>query len=202
MSVQGVNDGFGLIIPNLDSPIIGTGQNVRFITGRIIVNAIDTTFMSLEGVMRSVRAEAPDLDGSIQRCRSKGVAVLGVKLDLHDVMGVSFKHLGTIKATFPVPQLDSHVIRRRKDVGEGRMDFEGTNVIGMSFEFLDFLHGIVVEDTNAHIIRSSNEPLFARNEFGASHRQLAQLKGLDATASFVVPNHNITAVKCRQDPWF
>jgi hypothetical protein len=121
--------------------------------------------------MWSMRTESPDLDGTIQTSGCKGVAVLRVKLDLHDIMCMTFKHLRTIKATFPVPQLDGHVVRRRKNVRKRRMDFDGTNVIGVSFKLLDFLHGIVVEDTKAHIIRGSNEPLFSCDKFGTSDWQ-------------------------------
>lgn len=148
-----------------------------------------------------MRAKAPNLDGTIQTGRRKSVAILGIKLDLHDIVRMPFEHLSAIKATIPIPQLDGHIVRRREHVGKRRMDFQGTNVICMSFKFLDFLHCVIVEDTETHIVGGCNEPLFSRDEFGASDGELREFKGLDANATFVIPNHDITTVECCQNPW-
>ena len=160
-----------MIIPNFDRTIIRTRQNIRLITGWIVVNAVNTTFMPLQSIMRSMRAKAPNLDGTIQTGRRKGIAILGIKLDLHDIVRMSFEHLRAIKATIPIPQLDGHIVRRREHVRKRRVDFQGTNVICMSFKLLDFLHCVIVEDTKTHIVGGCDEPLLSRDEFGASDRQ-------------------------------
>lgn len=52
----------------------------------------------------------PCLDSAVQGAASKGVVVLGVDDDLHDIVCVSLKHLGAAPLLVPVPQLDQHVI--------------------------------------------------------------------------------------------
>ena len=82
------------------------------------------------------------------------------------------------------------------------MDFETANVIGMSFKFLDFFHGIVVEYSHSHVIRGSDEPLFSSDKLGASYWEFRDFKGLDATSSFIVPDHDNTGIESSEDPWF
>lgn len=50
------------------------------------------------------------LDCSVQWGTGEGVIVFGVDDDLHDIVGVSLKHLVTGPLLVPVPQLDQHVI--------------------------------------------------------------------------------------------
>lgn len=50
------------------------------------------------------------LDGSVQGSAGKLVVVFGVDDDLHDIVGVTFKHLTAGPLFLPVPQLDQHVI--------------------------------------------------------------------------------------------
>lgn len=65
----------------------------------------------------------------------------------------------------------------------------------MGFKFTDFFHGIVIEDSESHVIGGSQEPLFPRDKLGTSNRQFGDFKGLDTTATFIVPNHDISAVE-------
>lgn len=102
-----------LIIPNLHRSIICSTENIRLVSGRIIVDAVDSTFMSFQSVMRSVRSQSPHLDGTIQTGTGEGVRIFGIEFDLHDIMGVALKHLCAIKATIPIPQFDGHIITTR-----------------------------------------------------------------------------------------
>lgn len=72
----------------------------------------------------------------------------------------------------------------------------------MSLKLFDLLHGIVVEDTQAHVIGGSQEPLLAGQELGAADGELAELKGLDANARLVIPDHDIARIQGSEDPWF
>ena len=63
--------------------------------------------------MGRVRPESPNLDRSIQGSTGKGVGILRVELDLHDVMCMALEYLGAVEATIPVPKLDAHVIGTR-----------------------------------------------------------------------------------------
>ena len=50
------------------------------------------------------------LDCSVQRSTGECIVVFGVDDDLHHVVGVALKHLGTRPFLLPVPQLNQHVI--------------------------------------------------------------------------------------------
>lgn len=149
-----------------------------------------------------MRPQPPHLDGSIQRGTAKGIGILGINLDLHDVMGVAFKHLRTIKPAIPIPQFNRHVVRGRQYVGERGVHFERSNVIRVAFKFLDFFHGIVIKDAEAHIVTGGNEPLFAFDKLCAADWQFGNFKGLCETARFVIPNHDMSRVQGGQDPGF
>lgn len=64
------------------------------------------------------------LDSSIQRSAGKLVVVFGVDDNLHDVVGVTLKHLGTGPFLLPVPQFDQHVICRT----QGKLTITGSKL--------------------------------------------------------------------------
>jgi hypothetical protein len=71
----------------------------------------------------------------------------------------------------------------------------------MAFKFFDFFHRIVVEDAQSHIVTGGQEPLFAADEFGTSDGQFGNFKGFDTATGFVIPNHHVSRIQGRQDPW-
>jgi hypothetical protein len=50
------------------------------------------------------------LDGPVQRGTGELVIIFGVDHNLHNIMGVSFKHLWTGPFFIPVPEFYKHVI--------------------------------------------------------------------------------------------
>jgi hypothetical protein len=64
----------------------------------------------------------------------------------------------------------------------------------VSLEGGDFLMRVVVEDAQLEIICTSNEPVFARDEFNASNGDLCDLKGLHERPRFVVVNVDSTVI--------
>lgn len=66
VSIEGVHNTLGLIIPNLDSAIIGPRQDVGLVTTGIVINAVDSALMSLKSVMWHRTAESPYFDAPIQ----------------------------------------------------------------------------------------------------------------------------------------
>lgn len=76
----------------------------------------------------------------------------------------------------PIPKLDRHVIGGTQNKRSVRMNLHKANVICVCLPFLHLLHSIVIIHAQLHIIRGGNYPLLSCNEFGASHRHLAQLK--------------------------
>ena len=48
----------------------------------------------------------------------------------------------------------------------------------MCFELMDSFQSVHVEDANVHVVRATQDPILPRDEFRASHRQIAHLKNL------------------------
>ena len=61
---QRLDAGFILIIPDFDSPVIGAGNQVRFVAARVIRNAIHAFLVTLQGKVGGIRAQLPDLWGN------------------------------------------------------------------------------------------------------------------------------------------
>mmetsp|Transcript_22741 Transcript_22741/g.46790 ORF Transcript_22741/g.46790 Transcript_22741/m.46790 type:complete len:461 (-) Transcript_22741:119-1501(-) len=200
--IERVHDGFGLIIPNLDGAIVCPRENVGFVPRGIIVHAIDPPLVSFQGVVRHRRSQPPDLDGAIQRRRGEGIGVFGIELDHHDVVRMPLEQLRAIEAPVPVPALDGHVVGTGQKVRQRGVHLHIPDVVGMRLEVLDLLHGVVIVHAQAHVVRRGDEPLFARDEFGAADGQLGDLEGFDVGARFVVPDGHVAGVEGGEGPRF
>ena len=55
------------------------------------------------------------------------------------------------------------------EVENGQRDKTVPYVVRMCFEGFHFVHRIVIEHTNHHVIRSGDDPLLAYDEFGGAH---------------------------------
>lgn len=169
MSIEGVHDTLGLIIPNLDSAIVCPRQDVGLITTGIVINAVNTTLMSLKGVVWHRTPKSPNFDAPIQTGRGEGVRILGVEANHHDVVGMSLEELCAVKIAIPIPKLDGHIVTASEEVWQGGVDLNISDVIGMSLKVLNFLHGVVVVHSNPHIVARADDPLLAGDEFGTSN---------------------------------
>ena len=181
VSLERLQAGLGLVVPDLDCAVVGARKQVGLIASRIVVNAVDAPLMrprALEGEVRGASGEAPDLDGSVKRGRCEGLRVSRVYAHHHDVVSVALKHLRALKVLFPVPQLDAHVVRGRQDERSVRVDFDEANVVCVRLPLLDLFHCVVIVYPQVHVVRAGDEPLLACYELGAAHGHLAQLEGL------------------------
>uniref|UniRef100_A0A0A9E295 Uncharacterized protein n=1 Tax=Arundo donax TaxID=35708 RepID=A0A0A9E295_ARUDO len=66
--------------------------------------------MTIQCEVRIRRTKTPDLYSPIKRSTGKSICVLWVKCDLHDIVRVTLKDLGTHPALVPIPKLYQHVI--------------------------------------------------------------------------------------------
>ena len=57
-----------LIIPDFDNLVVCPRKQIRSITTGVVVDAIDTTFMALEGKVRLMCIDSPNFDAPVQRC--------------------------------------------------------------------------------------------------------------------------------------
>jgi hypothetical protein len=91
-------------------------------------------------------------------------------------MAMSFKDLGACPTAIPIPEFDEHIIRAGEDDRESGMDSDMANVIGVSFKLFDLVHGVVVVDTDHHVISAANHPLFTGNELGSTDCRFGEEK--------------------------
>lgn len=158
--------------------------------------------MAFQSVVRHGRAKAPDLDALIQTATGKGVGVLGVELDLHDVVLVALKVLRALEVLVPVPELDGHVVGAAQNVRQGGVHLQVADVVLVRFHVSHLLHGVVVVHSESHVVRRRDEPLLASDELGAADGKIGQFEGLYAGRAFVVPNHDVSRVEGGEGPWF
>lgn len=110
MAFKGLYARLRLIIPDSNAFVVSASNQIWLITAVVVVDAVDALFMPLQGEIGDWGAQVPDLDGVVKGCGRKGVWILGVKLDLHDVMGVPLEQHGAFPALLPIPRLDKHII--------------------------------------------------------------------------------------------
>ena len=63
-----------------------------------------------------------------------------------------FIDLDALPAFVPIPQFDGHVIRGGEHKRLSRMDNDGADVVGMSFEGRDLFRGIVIVNSYLEVI--------------------------------------------------
>ena len=82
MSVQRLDACFVLVVPNLDESIVSTGDQVRFVSARVVVDAVDSFLVTFEREVRLVGAELPHFESPIERGRAERIRVFSVEYDL------------------------------------------------------------------------------------------------------------------------
>ena len=110
MALQCLDAGLVLIVPDLHHPVVCPRDEVGLVTSHVIVDTVNSLLVSLQCEVRLGRSQLPHLHRPVQGGGGEGVVVLGVDPHLHNVMGVSLKHLLAEPALLPVPELDQHVI--------------------------------------------------------------------------------------------
>ena len=110
VTFKGLNTRFRLIIPDLDEFIVAGGNEIGFIVAVIVVDVVDPLIVGVKGEIGSRGCEGPDFDGSIETRGSKGVRVLGVDGEGHNIMGVPLKSTDAFPILIPVPKLDCHIV--------------------------------------------------------------------------------------------
>jgi len=82
------------------------------------------------------------------------------------------------------------------------MNNDGANIIGVSFELVNSLEGVVVENSDLHVIGTRYNPALPGDELGCTDRKITDLKGFDKELALVVPYVNIPVVERNKHPWF
>lgn len=80
------------------------------------------------------------------------------------------------------------------------MDFHVADVVPVTFKVFNLLHGVIIIDTDAHIVTGGDEPLFTRDEFGTTDGELGHLECFDVGSGFVVPDGDVAGVEGREGP--
>jgi hypothetical protein len=136
------------IIPDLDGSVVRGGKEVGLVGVRVVIDVVDTLgLVGLEGEVGSGRSKTPNLDSSVKTGRSKGVCVLRVDGQAHDIVAMAFKDLHTLPSLLPIPELDGHVIGGSQHKGLCGVDGNRSNVVGVRLEGGDLLGSVVVVDS-------------------------------------------------------
>ena len=90
---------FGLVVPDADRLrsqngetgylVVGAGEEIRLVSRGGVAETVHAGFVLVEGVVGRARVETPDLDRVVERAGSERVAVVGVELHLHHIMGMA-----------------------------------------------------------------------------------------------------------------
>ena len=178
VSIQSLHARFRLVIPNLHQLIVRAGNQIRSIPAGKIIHAIHPFLVTFQREIRSRLANRPHLHGSIQTRRRERVRIFRIKARLHDVVRMTFENLHAIPIFLPRPQLNQHIVRARQHERLRRVHAHGPDVICVRFEGFNKLRGVVVIHSNEHIVRPTDDPLFAQAPFRRSHRQLRHIEAL------------------------
>mmetsp|Transcript_25323 Transcript_25323/g.58325 ORF Transcript_25323/g.58325 Transcript_25323/m.58325 type:complete len:300 (+) Transcript_25323:3255-4154(+) len=152
MAFESLHTGAGLVIPDLRRPVICSCDEERLVASGEVVNTVDTLFVPFESEIRLSRADVPHLNGAVERGTSKCVGILRVEYHLHHIMRMPFESHSARPVLVPIPHLDVHIVGASEQQGKRRVNSSATNVIPMRLEGLDFLHGVIIEHPNIHIV--------------------------------------------------
>lgn len=76
--------------------------------------------------------------------------------------------------------LDKHIVWWSKNKWRWGMDSNTSNIVRMSFKLMYPFQSIIIEYTNVHIIRSTDDPIFSWHKFCSTNWQIAHFKGFYA----------------------
>lgn len=74
------------------------------------------------------------------------------------------------------------------------------HIIRMCLERVHPLQGVIIEDSNLHVIGTGHDPVLPGNEFCTSDRQIAHLERLHELLVLMVPNVYVAAVEGAEHP--
>ena len=202
VTLQCLHARFRLIIPNLRQLIVRTGDEIRTVPAGEVVDAVYPLLVPFQRKVAHGRRHVPHLYGAIERRARKCIRVLGVENHVHDVVRVSLEHHRAIPLSLPIPKLDEHVVRTRHHVRLRRVHRDRSNVILMRFKPNHQFGRVIVVHSHEHVVGSGRDPLFARDPFRRSHRQLRHLERLHQRVRLVIPYRHVPTVQIRQYPRF
>lgn len=139
------------------------------------MNETTSWVMAHTNMSLQMRGCVTDLCSAVKRCTCKSVSILWIESNLHDIVWMPLKDLSAHPPFVPVPKLYQHVIRWWQHIWKSWMDCYTSDVISMSLKNFNFVHGIVVVDTNEHIICTGNNPLFPWHKFCRPHWNYVQI---------------------------
>ena len=120
---------------------------------RAEVNAVDAGVVPYQSVVGSGLGgvNSPYLDGLIEGGGCKHGWILGIDLDLHDVVVVIDKRVNLRPVFVPVEHFDCVVVRARDHVGLRWVHRDVSDVVCVLLNGLDLLRCVVVEDAK-HVV--------------------------------------------------
>mmetsp|Transcript_11107 Transcript_11107/g.24459 ORF Transcript_11107/g.24459 Transcript_11107/m.24459 type:complete len:262 (+) Transcript_11107:1592-2377(+) len=128
---QGVHTAPRLVIPDPDGLVVGSGDQVRLLPTRAVLDTVHTFGVPVQAEMGGggPASDSPHSDAAVKRTRRKDMVVLRVPLHHHHVVGVPLEGLRVLPILVPIPQTNRHIVGTRQEVGQGGMHGQVPNVI-------------------------------------------------------------------------
>ena len=101
---------------------------------------------------------------------------------------MTLENLDALPAFLPVEQLNGHVIGGGENEGLGRVNGDGSDVVGVGLEGGDLLGGIIIVDAQLEVVGAADDPVLSGDETAGSDRDVGQLKCLDDLLRLVAPD--------------
>mmetsp|Transcript_27735 Transcript_27735/g.85073 ORF Transcript_27735/g.85073 Transcript_27735/m.85073 type:complete len:243 (-) Transcript_27735:79-807(-) len=197
VALERVEAGFGGAVPDFDEEVVGPGHEVR--PGRVVGDAVDTLVVSLERELRSLAADAPDLDALIQGRRRERV-LRTVEGGHHDVVVVALEGADARPVAVPVPELDGLVVPAGQRERLRGVHVDVPHEVRVRFEIGHFLPRRAVVRAQPTVVGAAHELALPRDELAASHGHVADLPGLDHVRRLRVAQIDGPGVERREQP--
>jgi len=82
------------------------------------------------------------------------------------------------------------------------MNNDGANIVGVSFELVNSLESVVVENSDLHVVGTRYNPALPGDELGCTDWKVTDFEGFDEKLALVVPDMNVSVVEGNEHPWF
>lgn len=87
-------------------------------------------------------------------------------------------HLNALPLLIPIPGLDCHIVAARQHDTCRRVHCKTSNIIRMGLERDDFLVRVIIEHAKLEVVRTGDEPIFARDELYTTNGDVGHFERL------------------------
>lgn len=78
---------------------------------------------------------------------------------------------------------------------------DASYVVAVSFKSMDAFESIIIEYSDLHVVRTSDDPIFASNKFGCPYGNITDFESFDESLTFVIPDVDMALIEGTEHPW-